>query len=133
MFRFAGTHFSDNTTFTRRLTAAYNDPINRLVEQGFLGLIAWASLWISIVYGSIVLIRRFRSTNPNITNWIAITLVAALAGRFVEQLFGSPTTGGVLVFWVLVGSLAAILMKPDTERNKIPIHRTIQPVAKYAT
>ena len=110
MFRFSGTYFADNTTFTRRLTAAHNDPINRLVEQGFLGLAAWVSLWLSIVYGALVLVRRVRRSDSNL--WIPITITAALSGRFVEQLFGSPTTGGVLLFWVLVGGLAAMLMRP---------------------
>lgn len=110
MFRFAATYFSDNTTFTRRLTAAHNDPINRLVEQGILGFLAWMSLWASIAYGSITLIRRTRAANPNVTHWMPILLTAALAGRFVEQLFGSPTTGGVFVFWVLIGILAGLLM-----------------------
>lgn len=36
---------------TRRLTVVHNDPINRLVEQGLLGFLAWMSLWVSIAYG----------------------------------------------------------------------------------
>ena len=115
MFRFAGTYFSDGTTFTRRLTAAHNDPINRLVEQGILGFLAWLSLWVSIAYGSIALIRRSVSAGSKTTSWIPILLAAALAGRFTEQLFGSPTPGGVLVFWLLVGGLGALLMNAPTQ------------------
>jgi len=115
MFRFAGTYFADNTTFTRRLTAAHNDPINRLVEQGLLGFIAWIALWISLAYGLLVLFNRHRSTLGDPTSWIVIAITAALTGRFIEQLFGSPTTAGVLVFWVSVGGLAAMLMRPSQQ------------------
>ncbi|MDA1280949.1 MAG: O-antigen ligase family protein, partial [Chloroflexi bacterium] len=114
MFRFAGTYFSDNTTFTRRLTAAHNDPINRLVEQGALGLIAWLSLWASIAYGGMTLVRRLGSRQGEAMWWIGIAIVAALFGRFIEQLFGSPTPGGVLIFWVLAGGLAALLVQAGT-------------------
>ncbi len=117
MFRFSGTYFSDNTTFTRRLTTAHNDPINRLVEQGILGFLAWISLWVSLAYGSIVLIRRSVYAGANTTPWIPIMLAAAFAGRFSEQLFGSPTSGGVLVFWLLVGALLALLMNASSRRS----------------
>lgn len=130
MFRFAGTYFSDSTTFTRRLTAAHNDPINRLFEQGFLGFLSWVSLWISIAYGSLVLVRRSLRSSANITPWIPILLAAAFAGRFVEQLFGSPTPGGVIVFWLLAGGLASLLMANPT-KNFAPAK--ISPVTQYIT
>ena len=131
MFRFAGTHFADDTTFTRRLTAAHNDPINRLAEQGFLGLAAWISLWLSIATGSIILVRRAASSNANL--WFSITITAALSGRFAEQLFGSPTTGGVLLFWILIGSLAALLMKPSQQKSKAPTPAKPSPARIYST
>jgi len=118
MFRFAGTYFADNTTFTRRLTAAHNDPINRLVEQGIIGLLAWISLWFSIAYGCLMLVRRTGSTTSNPMAWLSITITAAFVARFVEQLFGSPTPGGVLIFWILIGGLAAMLLKPGVEPRK---------------
>jgi hypothetical protein len=106
-FRYAGTYFITNPTFTRRLTAAHNDPINRLVEQGMLGLIAWLSLWASLAIGMVALVRRVGSGQSNVNIWIVIGISAALTGRFVEQMFGSPTPGGVLIFWIIVGVLAA--------------------------
>ena len=120
MFRFAGTYFSDTTTFSRRLTAAHNDPINRLVEQGFLGFAAWLSLWATLAYGAISMIRRFGSSHNSPLHWISIAIATALAGRFVEQLFGSPTPGGVLIFWVMVGGLGGLLLKTDPGHNRIP-------------
>jgi hypothetical protein len=132
MFRFAGTYFADTTTFTRRLTAAHNDPINRLVEQGLLGFIAWMSLWVSIAYGCFVLVRRDGPTFANPTSWIAITLAAAFASRFAEQLFGSPTPGGVLVFWILTGGLAALLMKSGDQRTSVSVPKKSSQSVQYA-
>lgn len=133
MFRFAGTYFADNTTFTRRLTAAHNDPINRLVEQGIFGFIAWTSLWISIAYGCLTLIRRTGSTMSNPMAWLSISITAAFVGRFVEQLFGSPTPGGVLIFWILIGGLAAMLMKPGVEPRKQDSANASSSLAQYSS
>ena len=132
MYRFSGTYFAESTTFTRRLTAAHNDPINRLAEQGFLGFAAWMALWLSIAYGLLILIRKLGRTHSNAAIWIAIAIATALAGRFAEQLFGSPTPGGVLVFWVIVGGLAAHLMKPGEQSNKASSHPTVSDGRKYA-
>ena len=132
MFRFAGTYFADSTTFTRRLTAAHNDPINRLVEQGILGLLAWLALWVSIGYGCLVLVRRTGSTLTNPNSWISITISAAFVSRFVEQMFGSPTPGGILIFWLLIGALAAMLMKPDSPVERSSTPRTPSPITQYA-
>ena len=136
MYRFSGTHIADNTSFTRRLTAAHNDPINRLAEQGFLGFAAWIALWLSIAYGLLILIRKLGRTHSNAAIWIAIALATALAGRFAEQLFGSPTPGGTLVFWVIVGGFAAHLMKPGEQSSKTPAPAMVSPMIsqgrKYA-
>jgi hypothetical protein len=130
-FRFAGTHFADETTFTRRLTAAHNDPLNRLAEQGILGLLAWIALWISIAYGTVSLVRRALQDNNQFLQWIAIGIAAALTARFVEQLFGSPTPGGVLVFWVETGGLAALLLTSTANPSGSPTLLTLR-IPKYA-
>jgi len=108
MFRYAGTYLSDHTTFTRRLTAAHNDPINRLFEQGLLGFLAWMAMWAAMVVSVLKLIKSSRGNAPDIKTWLTIALAAAFTGRFVEQLFGSPTSGGTLIFWLLVGLLGSI-------------------------
>ncbi|MDG0866453.1 O-antigen ligase family protein [Candidatus Lucifugimonas marina] len=130
MFRYAGTYFSDSKTFTRRLTAAHNDPINRLFEQGFLGFLAWISLWVSIACASVLSIRRSLATNSEQTPWIPILIASALAGRFTEQLFGSPTPGDTLVFWLLVGGLASLLMSTPSPRA-IPAKTSL--LVQYST
>jgi O-antigen ligase len=136
MFRFAGTYYADITTFTHRLTAAHNDPVNRLVEQGILGLAAWIALWVSIVFAVWKLVRRAGRTPDNPRIWLVIGIAVALAGRFTEQLSGSPTPGGVLVFWLIVGGLAALLIDsnalPNAEkRSDIPAKFRIPQFAVY--
>ena len=123
MFRYAGTYFSDNTTFSHRLTAAHNDPINRLVEQGLFGFVAWIGLWLAVGFGSLVLIRRSGHIQNNPRTWVAIAIAIALTARFVEQLFGSPTPGGVLAFWVVIGGLAALLIETETK----PVAKPVRP------
>ncbi|MEE8046560.1 MAG: hypothetical protein V3T49_06965, partial [Dehalococcoidia bacterium] len=135
MFRYSGTYFADNTTFTRRLTAAHNDPINRLVEQGFLGFIAWMSLWASIAFGIWRLVRRIGRTQHNAQLWLVVGIATALTARFVEQLSGSPTPGGVLAFWLIVGGLTALIVgtgaKPAEDRST-PVNLRIPQFAVYA-
>ena len=114
------------------MTAAHNDPINRLAEQGFLGFSAWMALWISIAYGLLILIRKLGRTHSNTAIWIVIALTAAFAGRFAEQLFGSPTPDGTLVFWVIVGGLAAHHMKPGEQSSNVPASVTVSPNRKYS-
>ncbi len=108
-FRYVATAEAERVTFTGRFTAAHNDPINRLLEQGLLGLIAWLAMWFAIGYALWRLAKR--SSNSGISGplWLAAALAAALSGRFVEQLTGSPTAGDVFVFWILVGLLAAVV------------------------
>ena len=114
-YRYAGSHFSDDVSFTRRLTSAHNDPLNRLAEQGFLGLLVWITLWISLLYGVFKLIQRSTAKFGDPSLWLALAITAALGGRAAEQMFGSPTPGGVLVFWLIVGGLVALLMNQNAK------------------
>ncbi|NQW21517.1 MAG: O-antigen ligase family protein [Chloroflexi bacterium] len=131
-FRYAGTYYSDNVTFTRRLTAAHSDPINRLAEQGFLGFLAWVSLWTSLLYGVIVLIRRHRSETDNTSTWIVIAIAMALTGRFIEQSVGSPTPGGTLVFWLIIGGLLTLLIVPAPDAPSRNFSPSSSPIVTYA-
>ena len=111
-FRYSGTYLAETTNPQQRLTAAHNDFMNRLAEQGFFGFLAWLGLWVSVGTGALVLIRRSGHLMTNSSGWIAMAIAASLSARFVEQMFGSPTPGGTLVFWVIVGGLAALLTRP---------------------
>ncbi|MCH7970700.1 MAG: O-antigen ligase family protein [Chloroflexi bacterium] len=114
-FRYVATAEAEKVSFTGRFTAAHNDPINRLVEQGLLGLIAWLALWLAIAYALWRLAKRSVKTGGLL--WLAAALAAALTARFVEQLTGSPTAGDVFVFWILVGLLAAVVAEPLTKKS----------------
>jgi hypothetical protein len=127
-FRYAGTYYATDLIFTRRFIAAHNDPINRLAEQGFLGLLAWIALWVSLLNGVVSLLKRYGKNSKDASLWIAIAITAALGSRFSEQMFGSPTPGGVLVFWIIIGGLLAMLLRTGdvTPKRKIlPTHSSL--------
>ena len=65
-----------------------------------------------------MLVRRNGPTISNPSNWISITLTPAFASWFVEQLFGSPTPVGVIIFWILIGGHSAMLFGNNTEPAK---------------
>ena len=126
-FRYVATAEAERVTFTGRFTAAHNDPINRLVEQGLLGLAAWLAFWFAIAYALWRLVKRASKPGAHASVWIAAALAAALVARFVEQLTGSPTTGDVFTFWILVGFLATVVAKPvakKTIEEEVSVART---------
>jgi drug/metabolite transporter (DMT)-like permease len=61
------------------------------------------------------------------------SITAAFVARFVEQLFGSPTAGGVLIFWILIGGLAAMLMKPRARLSKQHGAKTSSSFTQYSS
>ena len=113
-YRYVATAAADTLTFTGRFTAAHNDPINRLVEQGLLGFMAWMSMWSAIGYALWRLVKRSPATG---SYWLAAALAGALTSRFVEQLSGSPAAADVFTFWVLVGMLAAVAVASPAGRT----------------
>jgi hypothetical protein len=113
-FRYVATAESDSISFTARFTSAHNDLFNRWVEQGILGLVGWLGLWASIFFALWRLVKRHAGSG---TVWIAVGLAGALTSRFFEQLTGSPTTGDVFIFWILVGILAAAVSPTRQPRN----------------
>jgi hypothetical protein len=110
-YRYVATAEAGISNYTSRFTAAHNDPINRLVEQGLLGFIAWMTLWLAIAFALWRLAQRATKSN---SLWLAAALAAALSARFVEQLTGSPTAGDVFTFWIFVGFLAIAVFIPNT-------------------
>ena len=132
-FRYVATAEADSITFTGRFTAAHNDPINRLVEQGLLGLVTWLALWLAIAFALWQLAKRSGASGASGPLWIAAALAAALAARFVEQLSGSPTAGDVFIFWILVGLLAAAVAQPVAKKSiehEVAVARTTADHAK---
>lgn len=116
-FRYVATAEAGKVTFTGRFTSAHNDPINRLVEQGLLGLIAWLTLWLAIGYALWRVVKRTSRSDASGSMWLAAGLAAALTARFLEQLAGSPTAGDVFVFWILVGILTAVVAEPLAKKS----------------
>ncbi len=109
-FRYAYALRADGFILQRRTNAAHNDIFNRFVEQGLFGAIAWIALWGVAAWAvfKLVFSRAFRSSRYRL---LGIGIASALAGRFSEQLTGIPQSGDSIVFWVLLGLLAAVLLR----------------------
>ncbi len=91
-------------------SAAHNDPINRLVELGFIGVAAYGSLAaVALVVAWKIFGVARKSGSPPLA-LLVTGLVAALAGRFVEQNSGIAQVGDTTVFWLILGLLVAIYM-----------------------
>jgi len=86
-------------------TAAHNGPLTRAVELGVLGLAAWAVL--AVVAAKILMGRLRRSRAGAAETALLAGVAAALIGRLVEQQLGIAQVSDTLIFWLLMGLLAA--------------------------
>jgi O-antigen ligase len=89
-----------------RSTAAHNDPLNRLVETGVIGLLAWIALWASL---AVALLRNLWKNRHHAGSEQILTLAigAALATWFVVGLTGIPKSGDTVFIWLLAGLVVA--------------------------
>jgi len=86
-------------------TAAHNGPLTRAVELGALGIVASAALALVVARS---LVRRLRSGRAgDVEAAFLAGVAAALVGHFVEQQVGIAQVSDTLVFWLLIGLLAA--------------------------
>jgi hypothetical protein len=107
-YQYAFQRVAPASQLERLTSAAHSDPLNRLVETGVLGLAAWLSLIAGAGWMAINALRSAGRGRGGLRSMIAAALVAALAGRFVEQLFGIPQAGDTLTFWLLLGLAASL-------------------------
>lgn len=89
-------------------SAAHNDPINRLVELGLIGVAAYGFLAAAALVGAWKIFGMVRKPGSTPLALLVTGLVAALAGRFVEQNSGIAQVGDTTLFWLILGLLAAI-------------------------
>ena len=88
---------------------AHSQLFTAWVELGFLGLLSLAALWGALVLAAWVLLRRIqRGRYSPVLSVAAVALVAACAGRFVEQLVWVPQVSDATLFWVLAGAFTAL-------------------------
>jgi len=86
-------------------TAAHNDPLTRAVELGALGVAVYAAL---VVVAAKTLVGRLRRGEAGgVEVALLAGVAAALVGRLVEQQMGIAQVSDTLVFWLLIGLLAA--------------------------
>lgn len=105
MFVFAFPLLAPSELASVRTHAAHNDYLNRLVEQGILGLLAYAVLAAAVVAVIVQAVRTRRANRPLMA--VVIAVAAALAARAAEQTFGIAKPGDLTIFWLLVGLMAA--------------------------
>ena len=96
---------------------AHNFLIHQGVELGLLGLLTILGLFAApILVGGYQLIRRGQSRST-FHNLVLVGLLAALAGRFVEQMVGVAAVSDLMIFWVLLALFAALPVAAEGPRT----------------
>ncbi|MDP6228704.1 MAG: O-antigen ligase family protein [Dehalococcoidia bacterium] len=78
-----------------RTDQAHSQPIEELATHGVLGTLAFAALWLALLWA---VVRRRRPPREEI---VAYAVLGALAGHFVQNLFLFYTPASLL-FWVIL-------------------------------
>lgn len=94
---------------------AHSFIVNQGVEQGVLGLLSASGIFLAVfVVAGYQLIRRSGGYS-RIHKLAFIGLVAAISGRFLEQLVGVTRVSDLMLFWVILAVFAAlpIVMQPQ--------------------
>lgn len=107
-----------------RSPAAHNDPLNRLVETGLVGLLAWAALWLSLASLLLGNLRRNRGRN-GAGRAITLAVGVALIAWFVTGLTGIPKSGDSVLFWLIAGLAVASARVFDGKEDA----RVVKPAA----
>ena len=78
---------------------AHNYLIHQTVELGYLGLASYLFILAAFFLPATVALIRNRRLDSQGQKVVLLALVAALAGRSVEQMVGIPHAGDLTVFW----------------------------------
>ena len=105
-------------TFSSTVSEAHNDLIHRLIETGWLGLLAFFSVLLSSAATLVLIIVRSRRSGDTVVSLLAVALLAGFSGRFIELQAGIARNSDIVVFWVLVGAVAAapIILRGNGEK-----------------
>ena len=99
---------------------AHNNILNRWVEMGLFGLAGYLVLLGSVAVGGFFTILSGRATlNQRLAT---AAVIAAVAGRSVEQLVGIPHLTDEALFWTLLGVIVAapVLATESSQTESIP-------------
>ena len=89
-------------------TYAHNHVIHEWVELGFLGLVAYLGLIGASFVAALRLLRLSSQRLPSEHQWVLIGIMAAIVGRFIEEISGIARVSDSTVFWVLLAILVAL-------------------------
>ena len=106
-------------------TAAHNGPLTSAVELGALGIVASVALALVVAK---TLVSRLRSGRAgDVETAFLAGVAAALVGHLVEQQVGIAQVSDTLVFWLLIGLLAAAPAAFATEETGQPAKQPSPP------
>jgi tetratricopeptide (TPR) repeat protein/O-antigen ligase len=118
---------------------AHNFLIHKGVELGLLGLLTTLGLFAApVIVGGFQLFRR-RQIDSTFYKLVMVALMAAFAGRFVEQMVGVAAVSDLTIFWVLLALFAALPVAFGASQTAPPLnpaptqgyqHRQFTPAAK---
>ncbi len=118
-FRYVFGLTAESDTFYSTVSEAHNDLIHRLVETGWLGLLAFGSILLSVLLILVRFVVRSRRSGDAIMALLAAALMAGFAGRFIELQFGVARNSDLVIFWIMAGAVAAmpIVLRAPAERS----------------
>ena len=87
---------------------AHNFLIHQTVEQGYLGLLSAAGLFVAVFAAGGYLIRNSAQGLSTSHKLLLAMLLAVVAGRFVEMLVGVARVSDLTILWALLGVFAAL-------------------------
>ncbi len=96
---------------------AHNFFIHQTVEQGFLGLLTSAGLFLVPIAAGVYHLRGRRSGYSTASRLLMIGLMAAIAGRMLEQMVGVARVSDIMVFWVSLALLVVLLRYHETSAD----------------
>ena len=105
------------------MSHAHNYFVHQGVEQGFLGALSSGGVFAALfLVGGYLLFRR-RASYTAVHKLVMIGLLAALAGRVLEQMVGIARVSDLTMSWVLLAifaALPAIMREPQAASEAAP-------------